>query len=134
MYKRQDLNRVTIRNSAGDVLYSTNDNIGIDNEETRYWCTIQAQNGNDVFYSTFADGAFSSVAAAPIIINEKVSGTVYIYEYDQNQGAIMMSLQSNLKNISFILCIISVLLSIVSVSYTHLIFSCNLCGNMYNIF
>jgi hypothetical protein len=42
--------------------------------------------GNDIFYSRFSEGVFSSCAFTPIISKAATMGLVFIYESDEAQG------------------------------------------------
>ena len=76
---------------------------------------IQALEGNNVFTSRYENGAIVSHAAAPILSYNRLTGCVYIMEYDTAQGELIHSLQMNNLVISLlligILCLFSLLFS-----------------------
>jgi len=71
-----------------------------------------ALDGYDYFSSLFRDGAFMSVSASPILLQGKVSGAVFLYEYDAAQGAMILSLRSTLRSFSLAISAAAILLSI----------------------
>ena len=63
----------------------------------------RALNGNDVFSWTYHDGAMASKASTPIISYGTMIGSVYMMEYDIQQGALIQALQKNTLIITIIL-------------------------------
>jgi len=72
---------------------------------------VSALRGNDVFCSRYDQRAFTSAAAAPIVYRGMVIGCIYILEVDQAQGALLRSLQQNLRNISLVIAAITLVVS-----------------------
>ena len=64
---------------------------------------MRALNGNDVFSWTYHDGAMASKAATPIMSFGTLSGSVYMLEYDVQQGALIQALQKNTLIVTLIL-------------------------------
>lgn len=79
---------------------------------------VFALQGNDVFYSQYQDGVFRSTAASPIIYRGMTIGSIYIYDQDDTQGALLMSLQQNLRTISLVLAVIAISISVL---FSHLL-------------
>ena len=73
---------------------------------------IVALDCNDVFYWQYHDGAMQSHAATPLITNARVSGCVYMMEYDTAQGALIKSLQNTILRITIILELVVILFSL----------------------
>lgn len=73
---------------------------------------VEALKNFDVFTWSYHDGIMQSKAAVPIISYETLIGTVYIMEYDIQQGALMKSLQNTTLTITFILELIVIFLSL----------------------
>ena len=68
-----------------------------------------AINGFDVFHSRLTDGIFYSSVFTPVMDEEGVViGVVYMYEYDAEQGAILVGLQSTIKSISVAISLFSI--------------------------
>jgi len=64
--------------------------------------------GNDVFYTRFSEGSFSSSAFTPIISRGSAIGAVYVHDEDPDQGAILVEMQDTVRNISIFIAIFSV--------------------------
>ena len=68
--------------------------------------------GNDVFSWKYKDGAMDSRAATPIVYYGTIIGCVYMTEYDTAQGALILSLQKTVLQVTLVLEIIVTLFSI----------------------
>ncbi|NLA87087.1 MAG: HAMP domain-containing protein, partial [Clostridiales bacterium] len=102
---------ITIIGIDGNVLYYTV--AGNDGEDTGFNSNNVklAMEGNDVFYSRFSGGAFSSSAYTPILPSVgTVMGIVYVREYDVEQGKILLGLQRTIQNISIVVTLLSILM------------------------
>ncbi len=74
---------------------------------------VSALRGEDVFRSEYKEHAFRSRAAAPIMYRGVTIGSVYLYEYDAEQANLLVSIQSNLRYVSIIICLVALLLCLV---------------------
>ncbi|MDR3278777.1 MAG: HAMP domain-containing histidine kinase [Oscillospiraceae bacterium] len=101
---------ITIIGGGGNALYDTADDAAYAPESFITENLSRSLGGYDVFYSRFSDGAFSSSAFTPIMRGGAVTGAVYVHESDSDQGAILLGLQSTLKNISIVIVTLSILL------------------------
>lgn len=107
--------RIMVTDPAALVLYDTSETGGavgryaLVGEVT----TALKSSGYDVFTCQYRDGIFRSRAAAPVVYRGVVIGSVYLYEYDAEQGALLVGVQSNLRNISIVICIVALMLSLV---------------------
>lgn len=72
---------------------------------------VRALQGSVVFATRYEDSKFYSVAAAPVVYRGMVIGCVYIGEVDEAQGALLGSLQNNLRSISIVISIVAILIS-----------------------
>ncbi len=74
---------------------------------------VSALRGNDVVVSRFAvaDRAFTSVAAVPIVYRGMIIGSIWLLEIDEEQGELLLSLQQNLRTISLVIAVVTVVLS-----------------------
>ena len=120
MLNRTDLSHVIITDASGLVLYNSatqhdsHVNESDDSDAFQYaLCQelVLALQGYDVAYSRYVDKAFISSAATPIIYRGVTIGAVYMTEIDTAQGALLSSLQENLRNISVIIVAIALVMS-----------------------
>ena len=111
------LNRISVISAEGKVLYdSTTDfanELPLNVEEFVQY----ALSGNMAFYANFSDGAFRSALYNPITLNNGIAGVLILYDIDETQGSILLSLQSSVKTISLIVGIIAVAVIIFLVYY-----------------
>jgi signal transduction histidine kinase len=115
VYKTMKLLEITgltiaIIGTDGSDLYTI---AGNDSDESGYNSDNAkvAMEGNDVFYSRFSGGAFSSSAYTPILTSSgDVMGIVFVQEYDIEQGNILIGLQSTIQNISIVVTLLSVIM------------------------
>lgn len=105
--------RVVITNAAGLILY---DSSQLDNREGDYALmgeVVAALRGEDVVGSEYREGAFCSRAAVPMVYRGVTLGAVYLYEYDTQQAQVLLSIQSNLRYISLVICLVACLMVLV---------------------
>jgi len=104
--------RILVTDASGLILYDTSE---IDNRLYHYALVAEvaaALGGQDVFRSEYRDGAFRSRAAVPVTYRGAVLGAVYLYEYDADQAALLLSVQANLRYLSIVVCVLALLLSL----------------------
>ena len=77
------------------------------------WEIVTALRGNDVFRSEYDSGALCSRAAVPITYRSMTQGAVYLYEYDAEQGALLQGIQTNLRTISIVICLVTAAMGVV---------------------
>ena len=105
------LSRILVTDSAGKVLYDTRETNDALGEYSFYTEIVQALLGNDVFSSSYRDGAFRSRAASPVLYQNQIIGAVYAYEYDREQAALLEGLQGNLLRLSAGIAVVVLCLS-----------------------
>ena len=108
-------NRITITGPTGLVLYDTEE---VGNARGHYallWeiATALRDTGNDVFRCEYRDGAFRSWAVAPVVYRNMVIGAVYLHERDTEQASLLLGIQNNLRNISFMICAVALVMSVI---------------------
>lgn len=104
------LRHITIIGIDGITLYDNN--VGNDNTDSGFVndSIRNALAGNDVFYSRFTAGTFSTSAFTPINNSQGViMGVVYVHELDSAQGQILINLQSTIKSISYVVSFLSII-------------------------
>ncbi|SHH58015.1 Signal transduction histidine kinase [Sporobacter termitidis DSM 10068] len=105
------LTHITIVGIDGNALYDNK--TGNDKTDPNFFSDSVNQSlaGNDVFSSSFSDGAFSSSAFTPVSKDGGAPiGVVYVHEYDTEQGQILLRLQSTIQNISLVIALLSVIM------------------------
>jgi len=107
----ESLNRILITDLDGAVLYDELQHAEADTMEE--WGLERAYSGKFAFHSRFFNGAYHSSAAIPLYSGDIVAGAVYLYEFDPEQGAMLIELQRDIGFASLVICSISILLSIV---------------------
>ena len=108
-------NRIMITGPTGLVLYDTEE---VGNARGHYallWeiTTALRDTGNDVFRCEYRDGAFRSWAVAPVASRNMVIGAVYLHERDTAQASLLLGIQNNLRNISFMICAVALVMSVI---------------------
>ena len=78
-----------------------------------FWEAVTALKGNNVFRGDYADGVFYSWAAVPVTYRSMTQGAVYLYEYDAEQGAMLQGIQSNLRTISVVIALGTLVMGVV---------------------
>lgn len=103
------MTRIIVTDSGGRIVYDTSEeNVG--KHATLAQISL-ALDGKDVFFSEYSEGVFMSHASSPIVYNKGVIGSVYIYEYDSQQGELIRSIQKTLKNISLVIGVCTIILA-----------------------
>ena len=105
------LSRILVTDNAGKVLYDTRETNDALREYSFYTEIVQALLGNDMFSSSYQNGAFRSRAASPVLYQNQIIGAVYAYEYDTEQASLLEGLQSNLLRLSAGIAVVMLCLS-----------------------
>lgn len=103
-------NRVLVTDSAAFILYDSSE---VEPSVSHYALmaeVVSALQGNDVFRSEYKENAFRSRAAAPIMYRGVTVGAVYLYEYDAEQALLLRNIQTNLRYVSLIICLVAITL------------------------
>ena len=107
--------RVVVTDPAGEVLCDWYEGAYQEDTLGRYalfWEVAAALQGNDVFRSEYREGVFRSRAAVPVTYRSMTLGAVYFYEYDTEQGALLLGIQSNLRSMSAVICVVTLIMSV----------------------
>ena len=94
--------RLVITDGAGMIMYDS-DSADSTGKYALFPQIVKAMEGNDVFTWRYHDGAMRSEAATPVVSYNMIVGSVYIMEYDAEQGAMIRSLQNNILRITVVL-------------------------------
>ncbi len=106
------VSRLIITNQSGIAVY---DSLTEDSCVGSYVLlpeVIRAMDGYNVFSWHYHDGAMQSRAATPVLYYGTLVGSVYMMEYDTQQGALIQSLQSNILSITLVLELVVIIFSI----------------------
>lgn len=96
----QNVTRLIVTDAAGRVLYDT---LGTTGTYALFPQITKALNGFDIFTCHYENGAMCSVAAAPIISYEAISGCVYMMDFDTERGVLLQSLQRGILTVTVLL-------------------------------
>lgn len=107
-----NLSRVFVTDANGKILYDTSKKASNVGKYALFREISDVLSGNDVFDSSFKDGAFLSRASTPVISRGNPIGVVFVYEYDAKQGALLVDVQSNLRTISIAVSVIVIACSL----------------------
>ena len=91
--------RLVVTDSNGQIIYDSHGQSGY----ALYPQIVSALQRQDVFTWDYADAVMRSVVATPIIQYGRVSGCVYMMEFDREQGQLMFKLQQNIFIVSLTL-------------------------------
>jgi len=104
--------RIFITNERGSVVYDTWGELVGSNVTGAYPVLEQSMAGQMVFTSQYTHKqAFSSTAAAPVMVGGTLIGSVYLAETDAAQADMIGGIQSRLLTMSAVLALIAVALS-----------------------
>ena len=104
-----DVTRIIVTDESGLILYDTSEDSDTSGRYALLSEISTALRGDVRFYSSYANGAFTSRAATPVVSSGSIIGAVYLYEYDANQGQIIQGLQRNLMQISVVFALAGIL-------------------------
>ena len=121
MLDSMGLKRILVTDPAGLILYDSTEQPQEEPAEEEqsppeyryalYQEVVAALRGNDVTYSRYTNRAFISTAAMPIVYRGMVIGAIYILEVDEVQGELLYSLQQNLRTISLVIALVTLIMS-----------------------
>jgi signal transduction histidine kinase len=99
---------VVITDADGTVLYSSNPSVTPTGLCAIYPEVVAALRGNDAFRCIFTGDTFESYGAIPIVASGVITGCVYVVELDQEQAALLSSIQSNAIRLMGITVLVSI--------------------------
>ena len=106
----RSLTRVIITDPDGLIIYDTS---RLDPAAGRYALFSEvrrALSGEVVCHSVYDGRAFMTTEAMPIKNAGLTVGSVYLYEYDESQAALINEIQTNLRNITTVLAVAAIIL------------------------
>ena len=105
--------RVLVTNESGLILY---DSSTLEKRTGDYAITaevVKALRGEDVCRSEYRQGAFRPRVAVPTVYRGVTLGAVYLYEYDTEQAEVLLSIQSTLRYISVVICVVALVAALI---------------------
>lgn len=105
--------RVLVTNESGLILY---DSSTLEKRTGDYAITaevVKALRGEDVCRSEYRLGAFRTRVAVPTVYRGVTLGAVYLYEYDTEQAEVLLSIQSTLRYISVVICVVALVAALI---------------------
>lgn len=105
--------RVLVTDESGLILY---DSSTLEKRTGDYAITaevVKALRGEDVCRSEYRQGAFRTRVAVPAVYRGVTLGAVYLYEYDTEQAEVLLSIQSNLRYISVVICVVALVAAMI---------------------
>ena len=105
--------RVLVTNESGLILY---DSSTLEKCTGDYAITaevVKALRGEDVCRSEYRQGAFRTRVAVPTVYRGVTLGAVYLYEYDTEQAEVLLSIQSTLRYISVVICVVALVAALI---------------------
>lgn len=108
-----DATRVIVTDTEGRALYDSLEKANATGKIILLPEIVKAMDGNNVFYCSYRSGVLESHACKPILFYDNPIGTVYLMEYDTEQGAIISALEMNIIRITGVLGIMVFLFSLV---------------------
>lgn len=105
--------RVLVTNESGLILY---DSSTLEKRTGDYAITaevVKALRGEDVCRSEYRRGAFRTRVAVPTVYRGVTLGAVYLYEYDTEQAEVLLSIQSTLRYISVVICVVALVAALI---------------------
>lgn len=106
----RSLTRIIVTDERAKILYDTAE-LGAGSGSYALFSEIdRALRGEIVCYSVYDGKAFRTREAMPIKSGGLTVGAVYLYEYDSAQAELISSIQKNLRNITFVLGLVAVIL------------------------
>lgn len=107
------VSRIVVTDISGMGIYDSLPQMEAIGKYVLYPEIVDALRGNDVFTWKYDDATMLSKAACPIINGNTVVGSVYIVEYDLQQGAVMQYQQRSTLTVTIILEILLVIFSLI---------------------
>ena len=105
--------RVLVTDESGLILY---DSSTLEKRTGDYAITaevVKALRGEDVCRSEYRQGAFRTRVAVPTVYRGVTLGAVYLYEYDTEQAEVLLSIQSTLRYISIVICVVALVAALI---------------------
>ncbi len=105
--------RVIVTDEEARIVYDSVDGPSSRGRFVLFSEVILALEGKNVFSARLRDGALTGKACVPVVTRGSIIGTVYLYEYDAEQAALVTDLQNTLERISGAVIAAALLLAVI---------------------
>ncbi len=102
--------RTVVIDADGLILYDDGGKTGVTTDIAEL---ITALGGKTVFRSVFADDAFTSAYAMPVVNHGSTTGAVYLYEYDVERAKIILDIQNEIRVMSIAIVLAALVMAAV---------------------
>ena len=107
------VSRVIVTDKSGLGIFDSMSQMEAIGKHIMFPEVVDALRGNDVFTWQYKDAVMLSRAACPIINGSTVVGSIYIVEYDTQQGALMQYQQRSTLTVTVVLEILLIVFSLI---------------------
>lgn len=105
--------RVIVTDPSAQILYDSSAAYSTEGRYALFSEISLALNNKVVFYSKYANDAFLSRAAMPVVYQGVTIGSVFLYEYDMDQSGLISGIQQTMMYVSVALILCSLVLILV---------------------
>lgn len=102
-----DSERVLVTDLYGRIVYDSARSLRHEGDLLLLPEVVSALDGNDSFRCRYVHSAFESRACVPLYSTDTILGSVYLYEYDDNKGDLLVSMQQTVRTMTLILILFS---------------------------
>ena len=107
--------RIIVTDEAGMSLYDTANNGNTEGSYVVYPAVVSALEGNNAFYARSSATEIECQVALPVTYRRVIIGSVYLAETDNEQAALLVGIQRNMRTITIGVLLFSVAIGIISV-------------------
>ncbi|MEA4822523.1 MAG: HAMP domain-containing sensor histidine kinase [Clostridiaceae bacterium] len=104
--------RMLVTDHRGMVLYDNSQELPVTGRSLMLTEVYSALSGNDAFRCAYANGAFESIAAVPIMYKGELLGTVCFFDVDPDIAELLIGIQEYLRNITLVVLFICIVMMI----------------------
>ena len=110
--EQKEFSRVLVTDAAGRVLYDTREIGSAVGSYALMTEVVEALRGNDAAHSAYENGTLYTRAAAPVLFQNRIIGSVFVYEFDKEQAEILEGFRNNLFRLSLGIALFVLVLSL----------------------
>lgn len=115
-----DVTRLLVTDEAGFAIYDSLSYGNVEGKAILFGEVNQALMGNDVFIAVYENSVLESRMCVPVYNGQKMTGTVYLLETDDEQGTIINALEHSILQTTLILGIVVLMFSVIfSLTFTR---------------